>query len=152
MLLDTLLPFEQSVVQGVGHADAVAENAWANQRAQSGDAWQVYRLDPLSESDIRLFANHRGIPEVDRLIVELQRANLVPMAARPFDLEGILVKWRSDRVLGGRLEMLQQNIAAGLKEIHPNGEQRRPLSHELDCHPAFEAGAVLAGGAGSRDP
>ena len=58
-------------------------------------------LLPLAEEDIRLFAQHRSAQEVDRLIRDLERLDLLILAGRPFDLEGILDKWASDRALGG---------------------------------------------------
>ena len=81
---------------------------------------EIFWLDPLDEADIRQFSKHRSAPEVDRLIEELERLNVMAMAERPFDLEGILGKWIADRALGGRCELLQHNIELRLKESDPD--------------------------------
>lgn len=114
----------------------------------------VYKLDPLDWQGIRIFAKHRGAPQIDRLIADLQRKNLLSMAARPFDLEGILAKWRVDQVLGGRLDLLQHSIDDRLAEIHPDRQQRRPLSSEKARRGArlLAAAVVLTGQPGIRVP
>lgn len=98
----------------------------------------VYRLDQLTISDIRQFAECRSTPDIDRAINEIQRLNLISTAARPFDLEVILNKWKIDQCLGGRLEMLQHNINERLKEIAPN---RKPI---LSREKAREGAQVIA--------
>lgn len=118
------------------------------------NALEVFVLNPLIESDIRMFAQHRGVPETDRLIAELQRTNLAPLAARPFDLEGILQKWSADRQLGGRLELLQHNIQVRLKEIDPDRQMRQALNAETAMAGArrLAAAVLLTGEAGLRVP
>ena len=74
-LVEQHLPFKKPQLQDTA----------AGEPDEQESALCVYQLDPLSEKDIRLFARYRNTPEIDRLIVELQRANLMSMAERPFD-------------------------------------------------------------------
>ena len=74
--------------------------------------------------------NIRDTPEVDKLINELQRADQKAIAARPFDLDAILSKWKADQTLDGRHELLKHNIDRHLKEINPDRNQRQPLNRE----------------------
>lgn len=90
----------------------------------------IYVLNPLSIEDIRQFAQHHSAKEIDRLITEIQRANLLEMASRPFDLEGLLSKWESDNELGGRLESLSHMVDVRLDEIDPSRSQLQPLIRE----------------------
>lgn len=88
---------------------------------------EIFQLNPLDEDDIRLFAQHRSILDIDLLIDDLERSNIMTLAERPFDLEGILDKWKLDRNLGGRSDLLEHNIELRLNESEPDNRIRRPL-------------------------
>ena len=119
------------------------------------DALNIFVLVPLAEPDIRLFAEHRLVQEVERLIRDLERLDLLTLAGRPFDLEGILDKWASDRALGGVSELLRHNVEMRLKESHhPDGARRRPLNlnKAMDGASRLAAAVVLTGDAGIQVP
>ena len=119
------------------------------------DALEILVLLPLAEEDIRLFAQHRSAQEVDRLIGDLKRQDLLTLAGRPFDLDGILDKWASHRALGGISELLRHNVEMRLKESHhPDGARRRPLSlgKAMDGARRLAAAVVLTGEAGMQVP
>ena len=119
------------------------------------DALSIFVLVPLAEQDIRLFAQHRSVQEVERLIGDLERLDLLTLAGRPFDLEGILDKWASDRALGGISELLRHNVEMRLKESHhPDGARRRPLNlnKAMDGASRLAAAVVLTGDAGIQVP
>ncbi|HEX7388186.1 MAG TPA: hypothetical protein VF285_13060 [Castellaniella sp.] len=135
-------------------APRIGEISPLRKATAAGRALRVYLLDPLDEADIRIFAEHRNTPQVEVLLAALQRANLISMAARPFDLEGILAKWSTDLTLDGRLGLLQHNVELHLKEIDPDRGQRRPLSWERARQGArlLAAAVVLMGEPGVRVP
>jgi hypothetical protein len=153
-LLEQYLPFLKMKSEASGGARDVEEEIEANQPIEPESALRVYLLDPLGENGIRTFATQRGTPQVDRLILELQRKNLMSVAARPFDLEGIIAKWKTDQALDGRLELLQHNIDFGLNEIDPDRAQRQPLNREKARRGArlLAAAVILTGEAGIRVP
>jgi len=148
-LLERYLPFKKPKSEETGGEDILAEET-----TESDNALSVYFLDPLTEEEIRFFAEHRGASNVDRLILDLQRADLMSMAGRPFDLDGILAKWESDQALDGRLELLQHNIDLRLGEIDPTRAQRRPLSRDEARTGAriLAAAVILTGEPGIRVP
>ncbi|WP_428239608.1 NACHT domain-containing protein [Gynuella sp.] len=91
---------------------------------------EIYGLKALDVDDIRFFARHHATPNVEQLIVEIQRANLMEMASRPFDLEALLSKWESDGELGGRLQSLRHMVDIRLSEIDPDRKERQPLNKQ----------------------
>ena len=153
-LIERHLPFKKPARERTGEHEGGFESGEADESAEQDSALCVHLLDPLKEDDIREFAKHRRVPQIDGLIIELQRANLMPLAARPFDLEGILSKWKSDRALGGRHELLQHNIDLRLNEINPDRQQRQPLSPEKARQGArlLAAAVILTGKPGIRVP
>lgn len=137
--------------------DAVAEAASVDDgatppkgTAAPDNAPDVYMLDALSEADIRIFATHRGAKEVDRLVNEIRRKNLLSIASRPFDLDGILQKWRDRGELGSRLEALRHGIDARLKEANPDRVPHESLNREQARNGArlLAAAVVFTGEAG----
>lgn len=89
---------------------------------------RVYQLRPLDLDAIRQFAEYRSTPNVDKLIADIKRTNLLSIAERPFDLEDLLVKWKDDGKLGSRLELLRHNIQLRLKEVNLDRKQQQPLN------------------------
>lgn len=90
----------------------------------------IYGLKALDVEDIRFFARHRDTSNIEQLIAEIQRANLIEMASRPFDLEALLSKWQSDGELGGRLQSLQHMVEIRLGEIDPDRKERQQLNKQ----------------------
>ncbi|MCL2918320.1 hypothetical protein [Shewanella litorisediminis] len=145
-MLERYLPYLRPKVEEVSNAGEIDRE----KQDEPESALKVYLLNALDEKDIRFFANARGVQQVDKLITDLHRANLMQMAGRPFDLEGILAKWQADQTLNGRLELLQHNIDLRLKEIDPNRAQRQPLNRQKARHGArlLAAAVILTGEAG----
>jgi len=136
-------------------AESCSEDPGTIERTEPpGDALDVFVLQPLEEDDIRTFAVHRSAPDIDRLIRELERANLTALAGRPFDLDEILDKWKADRTLGGRRELLLHSVERRLSEPCPDRDIRQPLSPEKarSGARALAAAVVLTGEASIRVP
>ena len=121
-LIERFLQFKKSQVK---------TTEWYSELGESSDSFEneleIFQLDPLDENDIRLFAEHRSTPEVDVLIEDIERLDVMTLAERPFDLEGILDKWKFDRSLGSRSELLKHNIELRLNELDPDNQFRRSL-------------------------
>ena len=143
-ILERKLPFQKLQPQGVT----------AGKPAGQENTLSIYWLNPLTEKNIRDFAEDRKTPEIDRLIDELQRNNLMLLAERPFDLEYILDKWAREQRLDGRLKMLIDNIDSRLKESNPDRALRQPLNQEKAKHGArlLAAAVILTGKPGIRVP
>lgn len=153
-LLEQYLPFEQLKKERTGDIDQVSDETAGDDPDLPESALQVYLLNALDVNDIRIFADHRRAPNVDKLINDLQRANMTEMAGRPFDLEGILAKWKTDQTLDGRLELLRHNIDLRLQEISPDRARRQPLNREKARAGAraLAAAVILTGEPGIRVP
>jgi len=94
-------------------------------------ALTVYTMCPLNEERIRRFCEAREAANIDSLLKEIERANLWGLSERPFDLEGILLKWAEDSELGSRLVMLRHNIDIQLRDEHNTDRaHRQPLNLE----------------------
>ncbi|GAB6176747.1 hypothetical protein JCM16814_16380 [Desulfobaculum senezii] len=146
-LLNKLLPFERPKTEAVSVEQNDVVETKPKKDTEQKSALCVYYLDPLSEDDVRVFAKHRNVLNIDQLIIHLQRANLMSLAGRPFDLNGILVKWESDQRLGGRLELLRHNIDFRLKEIDPDRAQDQTLSlDKARCGARLLSAAVILTG------
>ncbi|WP_047608953.1 NACHT domain-containing protein [Rahnella aquatilis] len=153
-LLERHLPFDRPAIESTTSTESHSSEIDIDESVEPQSALQVYLLDPLDDGGIRIFAEHRGTPQVDKLLIDLQRANLISMAARPFDLEGILAKWKTDQKLDGRLELLRHNIALCLDEIDPSRTQRQPLNREKAMSGVclLAAAVILTGEPGIRIP
>ena len=90
-LIEQYLPLPERRVEATGYDQEATDTS------KPQVALDVFLLQPLDEKDIRQFAQHRTIKDVDGLIDDLNRKDLMDLAARPFDLEGILDKWASRR-------------------------------------------------------
>ncbi len=125
------------------------------QQSEFQSALTVYTMSPLDEERVRHFCEARTANDINRLLHEIERANLWSLAERPFDLEGILAKWDEDSALGGRLELLQHNIDKRLRDDHnTNRAQRQPLNLERAREGArrLAAAVVLTGQVGLNVP
>lgn len=122
--------------------------------ANEESALKVYFLQPLSEADIKVYAESRDAENVEKFISDLQRTNLMSLAGRPFDLEGMLKKWLKDKKIDGRLELLRYNIDLQLNEIDPTRSERQPLNREKAKSGArlLAAAVLLTGEPGIRVP
>ena len=148
-LVEQRLPFEKSQEERKGETPAPAASA-----EPSDHELKIYRLRSFDDDQIRQFTAHRSTPDVDDLINELKRLDLLEVARRPFDLEAILDKWKSERRLGTRHELLRHNIETRLKEADPDRDSRQPLDLDKAREGArmLAAAVILTGEAGIRVP
>lgn len=148
-LMRQYLPFVEPVKE---RSSEDGDPSGPAQRTEEGP--RVYFLQPLKEDDVRFFAAHRSARNVDSLIQALMRTNLMALAGRPFDLDGILGKWADDEALGSRSELLGHNVESRLKEIDRDRAIRGPLNlnKARDGARALAAAVVLTGEAGIRVP
>lgn len=117
-LLDQLFPYtppEAEELEEEGLEGIVAPDT--SDPSKPPSSVEVVLLDDLDDDDIRMFAAHLGATNIEEMMQEIRRSGLSNLSARPFDLLGILAKWRSERQLGGRLGYLKHSISAQLDEI-----------------------------------
>ena len=108
------------------HTDRMMIEKYLPQAKQYG--LHVFDLNDLTEIDIRIFSKARGIVDENVLVENIKRQNLFAVAARPFELENIIEKWKKDGKLGSRLEFLRFAINNRLSEINPDRDRQQPLN------------------------
>lgn len=79
---------------------------------------KVYTLCPLNRSQIEQFCSVRSVENIKLFLDEIQKYNLISLAERPFDLETMTEKWKDDKKLGSRTEVIQHNIYSCLLNKH----------------------------------
>ncbi|MBO9170038.1 hypothetical protein [Rhizobium sp. L245/93] len=150
-LLERLLPFSAPKLEVTA---PTAEGSEVLSAQPPKPALAIYSLGPLSEPDIRLFASYRSLTRIDEFITAIERANLMDMASRPYDLEAIIKKWKVDGSLGSRLELHEGNILNRLEETDPTKKFRRPLNRQkaLEGARLLALAVILTGEAGFTVP
>ena len=129
-LVDQYLPF------------IAPEDAGEGEEGGKAQPLKLFRLAGLSPDQIKLFAAHYGVGDINGFVAALERANLMPLAERPFDLKALIRKWQADHALGGRLEVLQRMIALLLAPLSATGANPR-----LDAAKALAGACALAAAA-----
>lgn len=137
-LMDEVLPLKGSDYQ---------ESA-TSKETKSNDTFKVYSLLPLGKERITIYCQEKGAEDTHQLLNEIERLDLWSLAERPFDLDTIIDKWKDDKSLDGRLELIQHNIDLRLKESHSAG-YRTALNTDLARSGAqrLAAAVVLTGNA-----
>lgn len=158
VMVKKYLPYAKlkSEIAQNGDADESANEARleVEETPDGDDGLAVFVLNDLTETEIRVFAEARSVENADRLVDDLQRRNLTAVAARPFDLESIIEKWKKDGELGNRFDFLNFGINRRLSESNPDRDQRQPLNREKARAGArsLAAAVVLSGKSGIRIP
>lgn len=80
-------------------------------------ALDIFRLAGLKIDEIKLFAVHHGVADVNAFVAAIERGGLMQLAERPFDLKALLRKWEADKALGGRLNVLQRMVELQLAPL-----------------------------------
>ena len=95
----------------------------------------VALMAPLDRKRVRLFAEAKGAPNLDRLLEQIEAANLWHFARRPLDLEWLVRFWQSEGRLGSLAEMVERSVSERLKETNTD----RARADTLDSARALQA-------------
>lgn len=132
---------DQTLIEQYLPYGAPAPTEGAGVTDQNGESiLKQFRLAGLSENEIELFAGHYGVSDVADFVNAVQRANLLSLAERPFDLKALIRVWIADHKLGSRFEVLQRMIALQLEPL-----SARTAAVRLDVAKARDGARVLAG-------
>ncbi|HHQ6599577.1 TPA: NACHT domain-containing protein [Serratia fonticola] len=80
------------------------------------DEFQVFSMQPLSSSQIKYYANNRGVTSVDDFISEVGKNEFNSFASRPLDLDELISHWNKNLTLGNRAELLKGSIEQKLNK------------------------------------
>lgn len=106
----------------------------------------LFRMAGLNEDEIGLFASHYGVSDVSDFVDAVKRANLLPLAERPFDLKALIRVWIADHKLGSRFDVLQRMIALHLAPLSAYTAAIRLDADKMRAGAQMLAGAVMMTG------
>lgn len=122
------------------------EEAGGEGESGKAEPLKIFRLAGLSLDQIKLFAAHYGVSDINNFVAALERANLMSLAQQPFDLKALIGKWQKDHALGSRLEVLQRMIGLLLAPLSaPVSASRLDPARVLAGARALAAAATLTG-------
>ena len=90
----------------------------SSENEQINSSLRVYTLCPLNTSQIEQFCSVKSVENTKLFLEEIQKYNLISLAERPFDLENMILKWKDDKELGSRTNVIQHNIHSRLLDKH----------------------------------
>jgi hypothetical protein len=138
------LPDQTLIEQHLPYGEPTADEEDGETSRESDPALKLFRLAGLSEDEIALFAGHYGVSDVADFVDAVNRAGLLTLAERPFDLKALIGVWIADHRLGSRFETLQRMIAL---QIVPVSDATASVRHEAT---KMRDGARILAGAVTR--
>lgn len=109
---------DKNLVDGLLFRPKIHDEKDDSQQAEDESALVVYIMNPLKTEQIKKYSLEKHVVDVTELIDKISRTGLWSLAERPFDLDGIIAKWKKGGALGSRIELLKYNIEQRLAETH----------------------------------
>ena len=101
--------------------------------------WRTVALMPLSDAQIREFAQMQGIQDPEGLLTNLQSRNAQEFARRPQDLIELCADWRDHKRIRTHYEQVKANLRL---KLQPREDRLEPA--ELSVDRAIEGASRLA--------
>lgn len=144
-LIERVLPYDPPRSEPSGGEEDVPRTELAkSSKPDEIGGLNVYRLALLDRDDIRIFAGHRGVTDVNALLDALDRSALFGLATLPFDLEDIIAIWEETDSLDSRLAVLERGIRRRL-DPPSGGEEALSLEQALAGAQRLALAATLTG-------
>ena len=89
---------------------------------------------PMSDGQIRLFAEQFGIEDASAFLSEVERQDAWSFTRRPLDLIQLIEVWKNSKSLGTRQEQHETNVSLKLTEEDPDRLDGTGLSDEKARH------------------
>lgn len=125
-LLEAILPFHADMTTLEGEQDepnvslvadeVTSQRLTAHTNEEPLPTLNIYQMTALSVEDIQTFAECNEVPNSSTFLHELERSNLFTLAQLPFDLRDLIHAWKTDQVLGSRLNILEQSVTRQLSQ------------------------------------
>ena len=100
----------------------------------------IYKLKPLDDTQIKLFASHYGVEFPEDFLNAIKRSDADILAQRPQDLLDLIAYWEDHKCLGKHHEMIEYGIKRKLIEINSD----RDLLASLSFNDAISGAMQLA--------
>lgn len=104
---------------------------------------KVFRLAPLTRSQVQQFAQARRVPNVQEFLQAIERANADVFATRPDDLLGLISLWNATRKIENYTKVVENNINRKLLERNPRHEHAAGLSSERVLYGAQQLAVAI---------
>ena len=82
--------------------------------------FKVVTFTEIDERRVRIFAESRGVENVEELLAEIERTNAWIHTTRPLDLDELVSYWESKKKIGSRFDFVKYSIEKRLKERNRN--------------------------------
>ena len=104
---------------------------------------KVFRLLPLDEKQMQVFATAKGVLNVAEFMNAIERADATIFAERPQDLLDLISFWETEKRIGLHSEMVEYNLRQKLAESKRFRDEKRPLSLDRAREGAERIAAAL---------
>ena len=106
----------------------------------------VATMTGLDRERIRLFAQGKAAPNLDRFLDAVETANLWHFARRPLDLDWLVRFWQTEGRLGSLAEMVERSITERLKETNADRARGDTVDSAAALHAVERVGAAMVFG------
>ena len=100
----------------------------------------VMQMAPLNQSQVRIFAETKGVANIDAFIEAIESVDVDSFATRPADVLSLIAHWKDSDSLGSYTEVVARDITLKLAEENPRDSAQSPISAAR----AYEGARVLA--------
>lgn len=140
------LPDRTLITQHLPYGAPLERPAEGDNKDKQDTALSVFRLAPLNKNEIQLFAGYYSVTDPVELLAAIERSNLWSLAERPFDLRALIGKWKADRSLGGREDLLRRLAKLQIDALDaPNGRQLLRSGRALAAIKALATAVTMTG-------
>lgn len=130
-LIEEYLPTPKSAEQNSKSSEAAnleqLDNSENNVEVAATEPIKIFRLSPLSQEQITVFASHHGVIEPQYFIEAVERADAGIFAERPRDLIDLVEYWKQSGKIASLEVMTEFNIQQKLTETNPTHSKMNPL-------------------------
>jgi hypothetical protein len=106
----------------------------------------VARMAQLDRNRVRLFAQGKFTPDLDRFLEAIEIGNFWHFAGRPLDLDWLVRFWQSEGRFGSLAEMVDRSITERLREANTDRARSDTLDAVAARHAIERVGAAMVFG------
>ena len=123
--------------------ESILERRSRRPEARSTPKLRLAVLEPLTDKQIKQFAEAKGVADGEVLLREIRRRDAWSFARRPLDLNGLVRTWITRKRLGTRLEQHETDVSLSLMD-NPERSDKGVLSGDQAREGAERLALALA--------
>ena len=126
--IESILPqLLQAAPTGEGTSESPRSDGVKGETPQALEL-RIVSLKPLNRKQIQIFAEKRGIEDVEAFISAIEQRTIQDLASRPMELEGLVAQWKTNKEIGTYTEIIRSLVQSKL--IDSSSEGKDSLSFE----------------------